>query len=206
MQAPKQKQRELVPADTHLAICYCVCDLGTRDVVYPGKPPKSVRQILIQWELPNCRMTFEDGDLTVEKPKVIGKTYTFSTFEGANLAQHITSWMGGCPNNFEFESLLGQSCFLSIIHKLSKSSGNNYANIASVMKVPEGVTVPELENPTIFYDMTAMGRTIPESLQGDNYSWLKEKIEASDEFRMIEHASQSMTEDTTDYGEDNIPF
>jgi hypothetical protein len=213
MQAPKGKQRELIPADTHLAICYCVCDLGTHEVTYPGSPPKDVRQIMLQWELPKCRMDFQEEDGTkVSKPRVTGSKYTFSCYSGAKLAQIVTPWMGGCPDNFDFESLIGQPCYLSIVHEKAKTSDNIYANIASVMKVPAGVDVPAQENPTIFYDMTEHKRNIPASLQGDNYKWLRDMILSCKEFAMIDHAASQMAgqppigEDTTDYEDSEIPF
>lgn len=178
MQAPRPPQKELVPADTHLAICYCVCDIGTQEVTYPGKPTKNVHQIRVIWELPNCRMQGDDFD----KPRVTGNDYTFSTYEGSALAKLIIPWMGSCPDDFDFESLIGKACYLAIVHKKSESTGNMYARIASAMKVPTGVTVPAQENASIFYDMTAMWKDYPTALQTESYEWLREKIEESKEF------------------------
>jgi len=115
-------------------------------------------------------------------PRVIGNDYTFSTYEGAALAQLITPWVGSCPDNFDFESLIGKACYLAIVHKESASSGNSYAKIASAMKVPDGVSIPQQENDTIFYDMEAMGKDYPLSLMTDSYKWLREKIQESQEF------------------------
>ena len=60
------------------------------------------------------------------------------------------------------------------------------------------------------YDQFAMKRNLPESLQGENYKWLREMVESCKEFAMIEHAASQMggeppLEDTTDYSEDNNP-
>jgi hypothetical protein len=201
MQAPRPKPRELVPAATHLAICYCVCDVGTHEITYPGKPPKNVHQLRLQWELPNCQREFDDNGEKVRKPMVISKEYTFSTYEGATLAQHVTPWMGACPDNFNFEDLIGQACYLSVVHKKS-AKGSQYAAIAGVTMLPDGTQVPEQFNETIFYDMASMGRDLPESIQGDNYKWLREKIESSMEFQepMVD------SDNTPPIDDDDIPF
>ena len=141
-----------------------------------------VRQILIQWELPNCRINLNRDDVEISLPRVTGQKYTFSCFHGAKLSQHVTPWVGACPDNFRFEVLLGQACYLSIVHEKGKTNDNVYANIASVMKVPAGTAVPEQENPDIFYDLPAMKKDFPESMMGDNYKWLRELIEGSQEF------------------------
>jgi hypothetical protein len=177
-----------------------VCDLGTQEVVYPGKEPKDVRQILIQWELPNCRINIQREEGDVNLPRVTGQKYTFSTFHGAKLAQHVTPWVGACPDDFDFETLLGLACYLSIVHEKGKTSDNVYANIASVMKVPAGTNVPVQENPTIFYDMATMGKNLPESLQGDNYKWIRDIIEQSAEFQGKDSTEECVEND------DEVPF
>ena len=222
MKAPKPKQKELIPADTHLAICYGVVDLGTQSVEYPGKPPKDERQLMLQWELPNIRFKGEKDGESWDKPRVIKMTYNYSCYELANLSKHVTPWMGACPDDFDFESLIGQPCLLSIIHKTS-GKGNDYAKVAGIMKVPAGTVVPEMENPAILYDMFTHKRNLPESMKGDNYEWLRKIIEGCKEFAMIDHASEHFAnqddpplEDTNDYSDrgpeehvmddDEIPF
>ena len=122
MKAPTSNapQREIPPVGTHLAICFCVCDVGTHQKSYPGKPPKDTRLIRLGWELPECRAKFETDDGPVDKPLVVGNEYTFSTYEKANLAMLITPWMGGCGDDFEFETLVGAGCYLNIVHNIAK--------------------------------------------------------------------------------------
>lgn len=210
MKAPAPPAREPVEAGTHKAVCYAVIDIGEQKVEYPGKPPSTARQLRLQWELPDLRMQFEDKDKNkVDKPKVISNTYTFSTYEGASLCQHVTSWMGSCPDDFDFDSLIGKNCYLSVIHKTSQK-GNVYAKVATIMQLPQGIELAVPENPTILYDMYAMGSNYPESLSGENYKWLREIIEGSVGFNG--QPSQGGDEepppqDTTDYNiDDDIPF
>ena len=221
MKAPRQ-QRDLIPAGTHIAICYCVVDLGTHEITYPGQQPEDVRQILIIWELPNCRMDSESDGQTTNKPRVKNKKYRFSSYKKANLAIHVTSWTGGCGDDFDYESLIGKPCQLSIVHEKAKSSDTIYDNIGAVIQLPEGMPQPALENPTIYYSMEEHGRDFPESMSGENYKWIREIIEKSAEFEGMERAAEAIKnpaprsddegplEDTgEDYdaeNPDNLPF
>ncbi len=186
MKAPEQKQRELIPAGTHRAVCYTVCDLGTQDVQYPGKPPSSQRQLLITWELPEVRLKYEDDGKEYDKPKVISTTYTFSLFKGANLFKHLMSWIGSIGDDFDFESLIGLNCMLSIVHQESKSNGKTYDRVAGVMQMPTGMPISAPENPVIFYSIQDHGLEYPVELTGnERMSWLLDKIKASPEIAFL---------------------
>ena len=205
MKAPSKKPKEPIPADTYDAICYMVCDMGTQKVEYPGKPPSTARQVKLQWEIPELRHTFEtDSGEKIDKPKVIGTTYTYSTFEGANLAQHVTSWMGECPRDFDFSTLAGKTCMLNVIHKTSKATGNPYAKVQAVMKPKGGAMDATTENPLIVYDLPAMGRNFPESMMGDNYEWLRNVIGESREFNAQVDTNQEPEYDAET--DEQIPF
>ena len=219
MKAPLRPPKDPIEAGTHRGICYCVCDLGTQEVSYPGKPPSIARQLKIQWELPDVRANFEDDGNKVSKPKVIGNTYTFSLYEGANLSKHLTSWIGSVDKDFEFQSLLGLNCMLSVVHKTSKTSGNIYARVAGVMKMPTGMPMSEPENPTIYYSIEEHGKVLPKLLSSDgNMKWLGELIMQAKEFQNgIPEPDPSITESPNtnfDYvgddpdppPDDDIPF
>lgn len=224
MQAPQATNNiDPVPADSHKARCFCVCDIGTHEITYPGKPPKMVRQIRISWELPECRMEFEDNNTKekVDKPRVIGKDYTFSTYSESALSKHVTPWMGSCGDDFDFTTLLMEPCFLSVVHKHKRDDQGKiiktYANIGGIMKLPAGVNVPELENEVIYYSITENGKELPQAIIGNTrMKWLQDKIESSDEWKAMNHAGQAMgisqeqqvahdnappVEDTMDYGQ-----
>lgn len=195
MQAPAQKPRELIPVGTHKARCYTVCDLGTTEVTYPGSPPKDVHKIMITWELPDVRMHFEDKDTKekIDKPRVISQEYTFSTYRKSNLSVHITSWMGKCGDDFEFESLLMEPCLLTIAHGTSKSSGNGYDTVASVSALMAGMTVPMLENEVIYYSIQEHGKELPQAITGNlRLKWLADKIGECNEWKAMQNAAGAM--------------
>lgn len=192
MKAPALPQRDPVPTGTHQAICYCVADLGTHEIAYPGQEAQDVRQLLIQWELPQCRIDIERENETVNLPRVIGMTYTFSSYKKSNLAQHVTSWTGGCGDDFDYESLVGKECLLSVVHQESKTSGKVYAKIAGVMQMPAGMSNIALENSTIYFSIDEHGKELPKSLLGKQYKWIREQIEDSLEFKGMANAAEAI--------------
>jgi len=204
MKAPERPQKELIPAGTYRAVCYAVVDLGTHLNEAFGK---NQRQLKIQWEIPDIRIEYEKDGQKKEGPKVVGKTYTFSMYEKADLFQHVNSWTNEANDDFEFESLIGKNCLLNIIHKTNKSGTRKYDVVSSVMAIPTNTQVSQPENPTIFYSITDHGKDIPDSV----YDWMVEIIKDSNEFSMMENAGEILNdqhvEDTTDYSnEDDIPF
>ncbi len=77
---------EIVPAETTLAVCITVADLGLQRQEWKGQ--ERIRpQIALVWELPKLRM--EDG-----RPFVISKVYTASLSEKANLRKDLKAWRG----------------------------------------------------------------------------------------------------------------
>lgn len=206
MKAPPRPPKDPIEAGTHRAICYCVCDLGTQNVNYPGKPPSIARQLKIQWELPDVRAEFQNDDGNkISEPKLIGNTYTFSLYEGANLFKHLAPWVGEVDKDFEFQSLLGLNCMLSVVHKTSRVSGNIYARVAGVMKMPAGMPTSKPENPLIYYSIDEHGRNLPEPLTKENMKWLGELIMRAKEFQDgIPEPDPSITESSEE--EDDIPF
>src|SRR5262249_53682681 len=95
---------EHAPAGTHLGICTSVIDLGTQHDEYQGKPITRNR-VLIQWEIQDA--VRENGE-----PFVIGKFYTNSLSEKANLRRDLESWRGKAfseqeLNGFDLAKILG---------------------------------------------------------------------------------------------------
>lgn len=166
-------ERIIIPAGTHVARCYGIIDLGTQ---YSEKFGNWSRKVQFQWELPNELM--DDG-----RPLAISKKYTISLNDKANLRKDLESWLGRSitadeeKNGFALGSMLGAPCLLSVIH--ADSNGKTYANIAGVMSVPKGTTVPDQSNPAISYDVEngkdAVYAKLPE--------WIRTIIDQSKEFK-----------------------
>jgi hypothetical protein len=137
---PSETKFELVPAGTHLALCYRVIDLGTQETVYMGQPKKQ-HKVLLSWELPDEKMT--DG-----RPYTISQRYTWSMSEKASLRKHLESWRG-VPfaerdfgsSGFNIRNVLGKACLLTIVH--ASNDGKTYSNISAISRLMKGMTAPE---------------------------------------------------------------
>jgi len=187
-------ERILIPAGTHVARCYGIIDLGTQ---YSEKFGNWSHKVQFQWELPNESM--DDG-----RPLAISKKYTISLNEKANLRHDLESWLGRSitpqeeKEGFALGSMLGAPCLLSVIH--ADSNGKTYANIAGVMSVPKGTTVPDQSNPAVSYDVEN-GRDAVYTKLPD---WIKNIIEESKEFK---GADEPETEEAEpDLSDTSLPF
>lgn len=147
-------QREIINAGNHVAICYSIVHIGTHMKSYLGSDEKPVNEVTITFELPNKRKEF-DG---VEKPMVIGKTYTLTLDERGNLRKDLQSWLGRnltddeVADGFDLAQMLGKSCLLNIIHGMSKKN-TAFAKISNVSPLVEGMPEPERFNPFIEYSV-----------------------------------------------------
>ena len=128
---------EKCPEGNHVAACCSIVDLGTQ---FSEKYEKSQRKILIEWEISG--ETKEDGT-----PFYIDQIYTFSMNEKAALRRDLESWRGvkfreEDFGKFELSNVLGAGCMLNVVH--AESGDKVYANIASIARLPKGMTAPPL--------------------------------------------------------------
>lgn len=184
----------VVPAGTHVARCYGIVDLGTQ---YSEKFGNWSHKVLFQWELPNEQM--DDG-----RPLAISKKYSLSLNEKSNLRHDLESWLGRSitakeeKEGFALGSMLGVPCLLSVIH--AESNGKTYANIAGVMSVPKGTTVPDQVNPFVSYDIENGKDAIYEKLP----EWIRLIIGQSREFQGDETPVPEETPEEQE--ETGVPF
>lgn len=133
-----KKEMLLCPSGTIQAVCYDFWDIGEQKTEWKGKT-------IIQ---PKCIFAFElnkpitDGALKGQRYR-INKRYTLSLEKKARLKADMESWRGQSFNStdkytFDLENMVGENCLLSIIH--DNSSGDTYANISTIMKLPEGMS------------------------------------------------------------------
>lgn len=157
------------PAGVHRAVCIKVIDLG-HQVGFEGVG--RAHKVLIMWELSDELM--EDG-----RPFAISEEYTLSLNEKANLRKKLDAWRGR-PfteqelHGFELANLLGKPCQLQVAHEVSKK-GKEFAKVTSIMPLAKGMSVPEVINDLVKYDIT--DPAIPDGLP----QWIVDKINISDE-------------------------
>ena len=164
-----------VPQGTHFAVCDMLVDLGKQNTTYLGD--HSVKhQIYLRWQIPAERVEWTDGvGVKREGPAVIGKTYTLSLGEKANLRKDLQSWRGKVFTEaelagFDVTCLVGIAATVSVTH--TEKNGKTYANVGSIGGIPKNMDKPKAEGPTIIYD--ADNSTGYDDLP----KWLREKVDA----------------------------
>lgn len=183
--AGNDRPRQLPPAETLPAILYGIYDLGTvTEKDFETGAPKATHKFRLQFELPT--ETIKEGDYA-GKPLAIGIDLTASFHEKASLHKYAVALRGKPFTQDELDrgidpkSLLGKQCALTIVHKVSKASGNPYAKIASVAPTMKGVPAQKQTNPNVAFfidewDDAAL-MAIPK--------WVKETILSSPEARAM---------------------
>lgn len=176
-----------VPAGTHTAICDMVVDLGEQRIVSQMFGESIKHQVYIRWQIPAERVEWEKDGQKHEGPAVIGKTYTLSLSEKANLRKDLQAWRTRpfTPDElrgFDIAKLLGAPATITVTH--TEKNGKTYANVASLGGLMKGVPKPEVEGEAILYDSDNLGNI-------DKLSkWLREKVQSQ------------IVEETTHYGHD----
>lgn len=128
-------------------------------------------RVMITWELSSERIEVEQEDgTTVSKPRWIGKEYTISTYEQANLMKLLAAV---APQATSLDELLNVPCMVQV-----GSTENGNAKVVSVMPAPRGMEVPELENETLHFDFSHPDLELFEKLP----LWMRNKIKEADDY------------------------
>jgi len=148
------------PAGSHLGICVGIIDLGTQVSPFNDEltgEPKMNKQVFIQWELPNELMANDE-------PFTIGRFYTASLSEKANLRKDLQAWRGREftaeeLDGFSLKNILGKACLLSVIH-YTKKNGSAGAKVGSVMQLTKGTDIPKPRNKMVAFDIEAWDQEV----------------------------------------------
>lgn len=190
-----------IPAGPHLALCTMVADIGMQEG-FSGKPQ---RKVYLRFEVPDERVEFERDGSKVEGPAIIGKMYTLSLSEKANLRRDLENWRGRTftpeeLKGFDISKLLGKPCQLAITHE--QKDGKTYANITGIMGLSKDqktrAATLQAENPVVEYSVDAHDEEAFQHLP----KWIREKVDA----RLREPAVQSAPASGGDDFNDDIPF
>lgn len=209
MKIPKTKAPEPVPAGVFPARCYKIIYYGTIPTQYNGQ--QQMRPIIrIDFELPTKTKVFDEQK--GPQPLSISKEYTATLNEKGNLYHDLVSWIGKRVNDddFEINEILGKECYVNIQQKESKSTGNTYSFIASIMPVPEGATVPPQVNPSFMWDYED---NFDEGVLANLHEYFQGKIKSSEEYKAkmtpVDVQAAPMPTKDDDPGEpvqDDLPF
>jgi hypothetical protein len=197
------KDFKKVPPGAHFAICNMVVDVGLQE----GYQKKPQHKIYLRWEVPDERVSYEKDGNTTEGPCSIGRFYTLSLSEKANLRKDLENWRGRTftadeLKGFDIESVLGKPCQIMVTHETD--GPKTYANITGVMGVSkdqkERAKTTKPENPLVSFSLDSPDQKLFETLP----NWLKEKIDARLEPADTKPAPKA-TEVDDDF-DDEIPF
>lgn len=167
---------EIAPAGNHVAICNAIVDLGLQ----PGRGqyPDPKHEVFIRFELPTETIKYTKDGQEITGPMSIGRSFTASMSEKANLRKFVESWFGKrFPNDqaasdFDLSVVLGRKCLINITH--TEKNGKVYANINAATPIPKGMpTEYPQHNPSVYFSLEDPKQSAFDALP----KWLKEKIE-----------------------------
>lgn len=178
------KNHEITPAGTFIARCSKIIDLWTQEDEYKWEI-KHIRKINLHFELVDELNS--DG-----KPFTIFREFSYSMWENSNLRKFLESWRGSKYLTWELEAFnifreyLTRSCQITIEHKTSKKTGNEYAVINSVAPLLKGIEAKELSNDPVWFNLNFFQQET-----FDNFpEKVKEIIAKSPEYQKLNFNSQ----------------
>lgn len=186
IKAPVKASSDFAPisAGTHHAVCYGIVDLGTQPSdVYAPK-----RKLLLIWELPDERSTFERDGKEMDLPRAISRQFTLSMHKKSTLRPFLESWRGKPftdeeAADFDITRLIGANGILNIVHKagIGQNAGRTFASVATITPLMKGMNKRAAENPTLIFSLDDFaGRTIafPENMP----EWIQKIVCESEEY------------------------
>jgi len=181
-QEDQNRERQLIPTGPTVARCYRIIDLGTQETTWQGQVSYKAK-VMLMWELPKRLM--DDG-----RPFSIHKEYTLSLSDKANLRKDIEQWMGTALKDedtysFDITWLLGNTALINVGHKENENSGKTYANITSLMPVPDGMDVPPAVNEPFVFNLDQYSPEVFNKLP----QWVQDKIKKCNEWPAIENGT-----------------
>jgi len=185
----QSEAKELVPAGNHIARLFKIVNIGTVETPFKDEEtgePKVQPKVRLYFELPLKTRTYKQDGEEVTTPHVIGKKYTLSLFKGKQVAKlrTVAEAMIGTAltdqeaENFDVESLLGLPCMVQVTHEKLKD-GTEYATIANVASVPEGMEAPGQVNASVVIDVN----TASQEEIGALNEFIRAEIESSAEYK-----------------------
>ncbi len=194
---------EIIPAGNHVAICNAVIDLGMQ----PGRGqyPAPKHAVYIRFETPTERVSYQKDGKEIEGPMSIGREFTASMSEKANLRKFIESWFGkkfssdDMAAEFDFKQILGRKCLLNVTH--TEKGTKVYANIQGASPIPKGMTADyQQHNKSLYFDLSAPDQATYQALP----QWIQKKVDGrlSEEQTKTDERNPPPSDDF----DDDIPF
>lgn len=184
---------------TYPALLVGIVDVGVQPQTdwKTGKEKAPARKLFLTFELPTETIEI-DGE---EKPRWIGKDYTFSFHEKAGLTKVVDILKREVKGAKNMQDLLGVACMVTV-----GSTGTGNAKLAGVVPKVKGMPTAELQNEAVCFDMDEPDLDTFNKLP----QWLQNKITSSLNFsgsKLSNLLSSSAQEEVIDNNyDDEIPF
>lgn len=145
------------PEGQFVAQCVDTIDMGDKVEQYQGQPPKIVQK---------CVLVFRTGEVNEQgQPIDIGKEFTVSMGDKANLRKSLEQWRGRkytaeeAAEGVPLHRLCGQWALITVEHKTS-GAGNTYGNINAIVGLPRQMqasvpTFPKYERAPFYAERKA---------------------------------------------------
>jgi len=126
-----------------------IVEIGQRETSYQGKT-RVKDQVQFWYSLPT-RIITDEGQYQGKQHMIRTRRMTKTSSERGAIMDHINVLNPAAQN---FSELLNKPCFIQIVHnEVSNTEGKKvYANVTSLMGVPEGMTVGELDTEPFYFD------------------------------------------------------
>ena len=200
-----------VPPGNHRGVCSMVVDLGNQRIQSQQYGESVKHQVYVAWELPDEPIKWTDREgVEREGPMRIGKSYTLSLHENANLRADLESWRGKPftedeRKGFDIAKLAGAPALINVAHKQG-GNGKTYANVVAVTPLPKGMEKPGCADGALVYDadnIAAFDR-LPEWLQKKIQDQVVQKADDLPEQRGYKPGDEGYIADFDDA--DSVPF
>lgn len=185
----KPKTPPVAPG-VYMAVCVGVIDLGEQ---YSEKYKNYSNKVKFVWALPSELMEVE-GKM---EERQLSREFPVATKKTSNLRTFLSSWNSKSYNDDEFLELdlfeqVGKSCMLNVV----LNETEEYANVDSIMPIPNGLPAPTSKTAFFTWDMDAWDDAVFEKLP----AWTQEQIKKSTQYQK-NHAPETAIEVKAPEGE-----
>lgn len=173
----KPKVPTVVPG-VYMAVCVGIIDLGEQ---YSEAYKSFSNKVKFVWALPSETIEI-DGKV---EEKQLSREFSVATKETSKLRGFLSSWNSKKFTDeefaeFELFDMIGKTCMLNVV----TSTSGEYANVESIMPIPNGLPVPASKTATFRWDMDNWDdeafKKLPE--------WTQDQIKKSTQYQK-EHPS-----------------
>jgi hypothetical protein len=200
---------EIAPSGNHVGICNGIIDLGIQPG--SGQYPAPKHQVYLRFELPTERVKYQKDGKEIEGPMSMGRSFTASMSEKANLRKFIESWFGkkfptdDAASDFDLQTILGRKCLLNVTH--TEKGQKVYANISNATPIPKGMTAEYAQhNRSLYFSLSKPDQIVYQSLP----EWLRKKIDSriTEEKMVADYAAgrDERNPPPDDFDDRDIPF